>query len=238
MSRKNSHNEVSETQAAAARVMRALRWPLLATRGGMLLERLTRAFWPFWSWLFVIWTALAFHLLDQLSVELAYLAMLIGGALVLGFLVIGIRSFRWPSQAAALARLDGSLKGRPLSALADRQVTPAQFTQEKIMDPTILAQLEKVVVVADPEIEKVFPALQRVVVTITTKDGRELVQQLDYPMGDPRNPLSDQAVEEKFDALAGPVLSEGRRAKVKETIWNLEKLGDVKELTALLVQDA
>ena len=125
MSRKNSHNEVSETQAAAARVMRALRWPLLATRGGMLLERLTRAFWPFWSWLFVIWTALAFHLLDQLSVELAYLAMLIGGALVLGFLVIGIRSFRWPSQAAALARLDGSLKGRPLSALADRQAIGA-----------------------------------------------------------------------------------------------------------------
>ncbi|MCA8868538.1 MAG: TIGR02302 family protein [Rhodobacteraceae bacterium] len=105
--------------------MRALRWPLLATRGGMLLERLTRAFWPFWSWLFVIWTALAFHLLDQLSVELAYLAMLIGGALVLGFLVIGIRSFRWPSQAAALARLDGSLKGRPLSALADRQAIGA-----------------------------------------------------------------------------------------------------------------
>ena len=83
MSRKNSHNEVSETQAAAARVMRALRWPLLATRGGMLLERLTRAFWPFWSWLFVIWTALAFHLLDQLSVELAYLAMLIGGAVAI-----------------------------------------------------------------------------------------------------------------------------------------------------------
>jgi copper chaperone CopZ len=39
---------------------------------------------------------------------------------------------------------------------------------EKIMDPTIRAQLKKVEVVADPEIEKVFPALQRVIVNITT----------------------------------------------------------------------
>ena len=58
------------------------------------------------------------------------------------------------------------------AALADRQVTPAQFEMEKIMDPTIRAQLKKVEVVADPEIEKVFPALQRVIVNITTTDGR------------------------------------------------------------------
>ena len=90
---------------------------------------------------------------------------------------------------------------------------------------------------ADESIEAVFPKLQRVIVTITTTDGRELTQQLDYPMGDPRNPLSDQAVEEKFDALASPVLTDDRRARVKEAIWNLERLDTVRELTALLIQD-
>ena len=58
------------------------------------------------------------------------------------------------------------------AALVDRQVTPVQFTMEKIMDPKIRAQLKKVEVVADPEIEKVFPALQRVIVNIDTTDGR------------------------------------------------------------------
>ena len=58
------------------------------------------------------------------------------------------------------------------AALVDRQVTPAQFTMEKIMDPTIRAQLRKVEVVADPDIEKVFPALQRVIVHIDTRNGR------------------------------------------------------------------
>ena len=62
------------------------------------------------------------------------------------------------------------------AALAERQVTPVQFTMEKIMDPTIRAQLKKVEVVADPEIEKVFPALQRVIVNITTTDGRNFTQ--------------------------------------------------------------
>ena len=79
-----------------------------------------------------------------------------------------------------------------------------------------------------------FPDLQRVIVTIKTTDGREVTNQLDYPMGDPRNPLSDETVERKFDALASPVLSEARRAQVKETVWNLEKLTSVSELMGLL----
>ena len=60
---------------------------------------------------------------------------------------------------------------------------------------------------ADAEIEKVFPALQRVIVRIHTIDGREFMQQLDYPKGDPRNPLTDTEIEEKFEALAEPVMS-------------------------------
>ena len=71
---------------------------------------------------------------------------------------------------------DHSLPYVIAAALVDRQVTPAQFEMAKIMDPTIRAQLKKVEVVADPEIEKVFPALQRVIVNITTTDGRSFHQ--------------------------------------------------------------
>jgi len=125
---------------------------------------------------------------------------------------------------------DHSLPYVIAAALADRQVTPLQFTPEKIMDPTIRAQLRKVEVVADPEIEKVFPELQRVVVTIRTTDGRRLVRQLDYPKGDPRNPLSDQEIAEKFTALAEPVLSSPARQQVLDAVWNLEKLDSVSRL--------
>jgi 2-methylcitrate dehydratase len=128
---------------------------------------------------------------------------------------------------------DHSLPYVIAAALADGNVTPAHFTDEKIMDPRIRAQLRKVVVEADPEIEKVFPQLQRVVVTIRTTEGEEHTKQLDYPKGDPRNPLTDEEIEAKFDALAEPFLSVEARQKLKDAVWSLEKLGSVSELIAL-----
>ncbi len=132
---------------------------------------------------------------------------------------------------------DHSLPYVIAAALVDRQVTPVQFTMEKIMDPEIRAQLKKVEVVADPEIEKVFPALQRVIVNIDTTDGRSFTKQLDYPKGDPRNPLTDAELEEKFAALAEGVLSGEAQRRVKEAVWNLEHVDSVNELMALMAAD-
>jgi len=132
---------------------------------------------------------------------------------------------------------DHSLPYVIAAAIAERQVTPLQFTDEKIMDPTIRAQLNKVEVVADPEIEALFPELQRVKVVIRTTDGQEHSKQIDYPKGYPRNPLTDQEIEQKFDALAEPVMSAARREQIKETIWNLEQLGFISELMELLTTD-
>jgi len=132
---------------------------------------------------------------------------------------------------------DHSLPYVIAAAIADRQVTPAQFEPEKIMDPRIREQLRKVEVVADPEIEKLFPKLQRVIVTVKTTDGRELTKQLDYPKGDPRNPLTDREIEEKFDALAAPVLSDGRRRLVKNAVWKLDALSSITELMDLCKAD-
>jgi 2-methylcitrate dehydratase len=125
---------------------------------------------------------------------------------------------------------DHSLPYVIAAALVDRQVTPLQFTPEKINDPQIRGQLRKIEVVADPEIERVFPALQRVAVTIHTTAGKQFSRQLDYPKGDPRNPLSDQEVEQKFEALAEGVLSKAAQKRVKDAIWDLERLESVSSL--------
>ncbi len=128
---------------------------------------------------------------------------------------------------------DHSLPFVIAAAIVDRKVTPAQFETERIMAPEIREQLNKVEVVADPEIEKVFPKLQRVIVTVKTTDGQEFTKQLDYPKGDPRNPLTDGEVEEKFDALAAPVLDNSARTRIKDAVWSLEKLSSITELMDL-----
>ena len=132
---------------------------------------------------------------------------------------------------------DHSLPYVVAAAIVDRQVSPASFEEGRIMDPVLRAQLRKIEVVADPEIEAVFPALQRAIVTIRTVDGREVTTQVDYPKGDPRNPLTDEEIEHKFDALADPVLSRPARERVKQAVWSLERQGSIGDLMVLLRTD-
>jgi 2-methylcitrate dehydratase len=129
---------------------------------------------------------------------------------------------------------DHSLPYVIAAAIAERQVTPLQFEMRKIMDPRIREQLHKIVVVADPEIEKCFPALQRVIVKITTVDGRSFEKQLDYPKGDPRNPLTDREVEEKFEALSDGLLSKAAQQCIVDATWNLESFSEITEYMQLL----
>jgi 2-methylcitrate dehydratase len=130
---------------------------------------------------------------------------------------------------------DHSLPYVIAAAVADRQVTPLQFTDAKIMDERIRAQLNKVKVIADPEIEAVFPELQRVKVVIKTTDGRELTEQLDYPKGDPRNPLTDDEIAGKFTALADGIATNDDVERMRAAINNTENFDDVRELMGALV---
>ena len=130
---------------------------------------------------------------------------------------------------------DHSLPYVIAAAVAERQVTPLQFTDAKIMDPTIREQLPKVKVVADPEIEALFPALQRVRVELETADGRVLSRQLDYPKGDPRNPLTDEEIAGKMAALAEGVASTEDVGRMREAVGRADAYDDVRELMDALV---
>ncbi len=125
---------------------------------------------------------------------------------------------------------DHSLPYVIAAAVAERQVTPIQFTDAKIMDEKIRAQLPKVKVIADPEIEAVFPELQRVRVVIRTTDGREVTKELDYPKGDPRNPLTNDEISGKFKALAEGIATAEDVERMQAAINRTEQFDDVREL--------
>jgi len=130
---------------------------------------------------------------------------------------------------------DHSLPYVVAAAVADRQVTPLQFTPEKIMDERIRAQLDKVRVIADPEIEAVFPALQRVRVSIEASGDRLFTTELDYPKGDPRNPLTDEEIAGKFSALAEGIASPDDVKRMQSAISRTEEFDDAREFMGLLV---
>jgi 2-methylcitrate dehydratase len=128
---------------------------------------------------------------------------------------------------------DHSLPYVIAAAIVDRQVTPMSFTLEKIMDPRLRAQLRKVELIGDPEVDEAFPALQRTIVKITTTDGQVLTRELDYPKGDPRNPLTDTEIEEKFSALAEGVLSASAQKRLRRAIWHLDEDIPIRDLMAM-----
>ncbi len=96
-------------------------WPLRLTRAGMWAERLSRSFWPLWSILILLLGVLAFGIQDTLPIEAVWIGLVGSVAGGLAALYYGWRTFRAPTEADAVARLDASLPGRPLAALTDDQ---------------------------------------------------------------------------------------------------------------------
>lgn len=107
------------TQSLTPEVMRQIRWPLRLTWAGLWAERLARAFWPVWSLCLLAVSALSLDLLSPLPLEAAWAVLVAAVLAALVMFAFGWRQFRAPSRAEAMARLDASLPGQPLSALAD-----------------------------------------------------------------------------------------------------------------------
>ena len=97
-----------------------LRRSLALTWAGLWAERITHAFWPVWTVLFVCIAALMLGLHDSAPVEAVWAAIVAAGAALAWYLYRGIRAFRIPRRMEALARMDARLPGRPISALLDK----------------------------------------------------------------------------------------------------------------------
>jgi 2-methylcitrate dehydratase len=123
-------------------------------------------------------------------------------------------------------------------AIVDRQVTVGSFTDEKLKDPRIRSVMNKIKGEASDEFEKLFPAKQPSKVVIRTNDGKGYSQYLEYPKGDPREPMTDEDIAVKFNALSSRVLNSERQKEIRDAIFNLEKLNSVKDFMEMLTVKA
>lgn len=117
---------------------------------------------------------------------------------------------------------DHSLPYCLAAAIVDRQVTTQSFSAEKLKDPRIWAVIDKIKGEASQEFEKMFPAKQPSRVTVMTKDGNVYSEYLEYPKGDPREPMTLEDLEAKFDSLSADLLKPKRQKEIKEMIFACE----------------
>jgi 2-methylcitrate dehydratase len=132
---------------------------------------------------------------------------------------------------------DHSLPYCIAAAIADGNVLPSSFEEKKLRDPRIWALLPKIKVVADPEIDGLFPAVKRAIVRITTTGGASYEEQVDHAKGRPQNPMSDDEIVAKFSANAAEVLTPEGQDRVIEATWALEDLADIGDYMQMLVSD-
>ncbi len=131
---------------------------------------------------------------------------------------------------------DHSLPFCIAATIVDGTVTPESFKEEKIMDPELRSYLNKIKVVANPDYEKTFPELKRAGVEIKTTDGNSFEIEVDYPLGDYREPMDDDTLYAKFDSMVTPETGKEKRDKIVNAILNLEKLEDISDFTNLLAK--
>lgn len=132
---------------------------------------------------------------------------------------------------------DHSLPYVVAAALADGHVLPESFSDEKLKDPVIWDLLGKIKVVADPEIDALFPEVKRARVAITTQDGERYTQETDVAKGAPEDPLSDAELEAKFRANAQMALSNERQEQAIQATWRFERQGDLSAYMRLVTAD-
>jgi 2-methylcitrate dehydratase len=146
--------------------------------------------------------------------------------------IIGRDPEKWAPKTRETA--DHSFPYCVAAALLDGTVGHRSFDDKRLNDHVILALMQKVRVVEQPEFAGWYPQAMPTRITVRTKAGKEYVKQVDFPLGHPRNPLSDREIEEKFRHLATGKLDRVKAGRVIETVWALDRLKDIGALMPLL----
>jgi len=118
------------------------------------------------------------------------------------------------------------------TALLHGRVGLDDFTQEGIRDRAVRQLMSTVVLHRDPELDRVYPGTWPAVVTIETTEGIRHEARVDFPKGDPKNPMTTDELIAKFHALTCRTLPEPSRSLLVERCLTLDKLNNVQGLLA------
>ena len=114
-------------------------------------------------------------------------------------------------------------------AILDRQITTGSFEESKIQEPRLKEMIHKIKGEASEEFDAMFPEKQPSRVTIHLKDGREFSAYLEYPKGDPREPMTMEDLEAKFNALSEGLITSDRQLEIRDMIFSCESMESVRE---------
>jgi 2-methylcitrate dehydratase PrpD len=133
-------------------------------------------------------------------------------------------------QAEPKTGLEGKFSAYHCAAVAvlDGTARKAQFTEARVNDPAAIGLRRKVTLHPDESLRK-----EECLVVVTLNGGSKREEHVPRASGTAENPMSDEALSEKFLDLAQPVIGD-RTTQVLDLVWHLDRLDDAARLALLL----
>jgi 2-methylcitrate dehydratase PrpD len=116
------------------------------------------------------------------------------------------------------------------TALKFGKVGLEAFTEERLNDGELRDLITRVELCSDEELDREYPEKWGAIVEVSTRDGRVFSQKVEYPKGDPQNPLSREEFSDKFINLTEGILPIERSTSMLGRILELEEIERVNQL--------
>jgi 2-methylcitrate dehydratase len=155
------------------------------------------------------------------------------------FVAIGSDPSVWDPQNRETA--DHSLPYLLTVSLVDGDVTVGSFTDERIADPALRPIMAKIRITENDEYTAGYrppgqevAGCPRVRIVVRRKDGAVIDEEVTYPKGHQRNPMTAADLDAKLDRASGGIVSDAKREEIREAWWGFEKVPNVAEVVATL----
>lgn len=138
----------------------------------------------------------------------------------------------WPYRAQGVTAAQMNLFYGLAAIAVDGDAFVAQYREDRLGDPRLLALIGRMEAHADPEIDAMGPAYRHAArVEVHTRDGAMRRRDILQRRGSPENPLSHDEVVAKFHLIATEVISD---ARARDIVSQVEALDDMPDAAALL----
>jgi len=142
------------------------------------------------------------------------------------------RERKWQPETRVDAQF--SLPFSVAVAITRRVALAEEFTEKYFKNPEILEFMKRIDGYLDEEVEACWPNSYPAVATVETYDGHSFTGKIDFPKGDPENPVTDEELEKKFRYLVENRIDAVKVQEIIDIITKLETLDNIAILTALL----
>jgi 2-methylcitrate dehydratase PrpD len=119
------------------------------------------------------------------------------------------------------------------AAVIDGRVTHEQIVEDRLSNPEVLSIADRVEIIHKQELDNFFPREIPTEVTVETTLGRQYTTKVNTPKGDPKNPIHWKELIDKFRELTKKRIPQRIAEEVIKKVEDLEKLGNIAELTHL-----